>query len=134
MLEKNKEYAVMLCFDVKIDKEAQQYADEVGVKIFTADIIYHLFDAFTAYQKEMLDAKRKESAAQAVFPCVLAPVQVFNKKDPIVIGVDVIEGSLRIGTPIAAVKTNPVTGERETIVLGRVYVSSSTHPGFCINC
>lgn len=41
----------MLCFDVKIDKEAQQYADEVGVRIFTAEIIYHLFDQFTAYQK-----------------------------------------------------------------------------------
>ena len=41
----------MLCFDVKIDKEAQAYADEVGVKIFTANIIYHLFDAFKAYQQ-----------------------------------------------------------------------------------
>ncbi|KAF8461678.1 hypothetical protein BDZ91DRAFT_772799 [Kalaharituber pfeilii] len=120
MLEKNKEFAVMLCFDVKIDKEAQQYADEVGVKIFTADIIYHLFDSFTAYQKQMLEAKRQESAAQAVFPCVLSPVSVFNKKDPIVVGVDVIEGSLRIGTPIAAVKQNAVTGERDAVVLGRV--------------
>lgn len=120
MLEKNKEFAVMLCFDVKIDKEAQAYADEVGVKIFTADIIYHLFDAFTAYQKDMLEQKKKESAAQAVWPCVLAPVAVFNKKDPIVVGVDVVEGSLRIGTPLAAVKTNAVTGERESILLGRV--------------
>jgi len=41
----------MLCFDVKVDKEAQAYADEVGVKLFTAEIIYHLFDAFTAYKK-----------------------------------------------------------------------------------
>lgn len=41
----------MLAFDVKIDKEAQQYADEVGVKIFSAEIIYHLFDNFTAHQK-----------------------------------------------------------------------------------
>jgi translation initiation factor 5B len=40
----------MLCFDVKIEKEAQAYADEVGVKIFSAEIIYHLFDMFTAYQ------------------------------------------------------------------------------------
>lgn len=120
MLEKNKEFAVMLCFDVKIDKEAQQYADEVGVKIFTADIIYHLFDAFNAYQKQMLEVKRQESAAQAVFPCVLSPVQVFNKKDPIVVGVDVIEGTLKLGTPIAAVKLNPATGEKDVVVLGRV--------------
>jgi len=41
----------MLCFDVKIDKEATQYAEEVGVKIFSAEIIYHLFDNFTVHQK-----------------------------------------------------------------------------------
>ena len=41
----------MLCFDVKVDKEAQAYADEVGVKLFTAEIIYHLFDAFGEYKK-----------------------------------------------------------------------------------
>jgi len=42
------------------------------------------------------------------------------KKDPIVLGVDVVEGSLRMGTPIATVKKNPVTGEMEPVVLGRV--------------
>ena len=53
MLEKSKEYAVMLCFDVKVDKEAQAYADEVGVKVFTADIIYHLFDDFTKHMADL---------------------------------------------------------------------------------
>ncbi|KAI5851037.1 hypothetical protein BZA05DRAFT_57046 [Tricharina praecox] len=120
MLEKHKEYAVMLCFDVKIDKEATQYAEEVGVKIFSAEIIYHLFDNFTAHQKEMLEAQRLEAAAQAVFPCILNTVAVFMKKDPIVLGVDVVEGSLRMGTPIAAVKKNPLTGEMESVLLGRV--------------
>lgn len=119
MLEKHKEFAVMLCFDVKVDKEAQQYADEMGIKIFTANIIYHLFDSFTAYQKQMLEQRRSEASANAVFPCVLKTVHIFNKKDPIVVGVDVIEGSLRIGTPIAAVKTG-ANGEREVINLGRV--------------
>lgn len=120
MLEKNKEYAVMLCFDVKVDKEAQQYADEVGVKIFTADIIYHLFDDFTKHMAQLVEQKKEESKMLAVFPCVLKPVAVFNKKDPIVIGVDVIEGNLRTLTPLAVVKTNPVTGVKEVIALGRV--------------
>ncbi|KAF3904892.1 hypothetical protein ABW20_dc0107445 [Dactylellina cionopaga] len=114
MLEKNKEFAVMLCFDVKVDKEAQAYADEVGVKLFTADIIYHLFDAFTAYQKELLEQKRKETADLAVFPCVLRIVQVFHQRDPIVVGIDVMEGSLRVGTPIAIPKANG-----DHVVLGR---------------
>lgn len=47
----------MLCFDVKIDKEAQQYAEEVGVKIFSAEIIYHLFDSFTVHQKVGLSSR-----------------------------------------------------------------------------
>jgi len=120
MLEKSPDYAVMLCFDVKVDKEAQAYAAEQGIKIFTADIIYHLFDSFTKHMDEMLEKKKEDSKMLAVFPCVLKPVAVFNKTDPIVIGVDVVDGQLKINTPIAAVKSNPVTGVKEIISLGRV--------------
>ncbi|EED16720.1 mitochondrial translation initiation factor IF-2, putative [Talaromyces stipitatus ATCC 10500] len=120
MLEKGlKEYAVMLCFDVKVDKEAQAYADDVGVKIFTADIIYHLFDDFTKHMAELNEQRKEESKMHAVFPCVLKTVAVFNKKDPIVVGVDVVEGSLRLLTPIAVVKQN-AAGQKEIIQLGRV--------------
>jgi translation initiation factor 5B len=119
MLEKSPEYAVMLCFDVKVDKEAAAYAQEVGVKIFTADIIYHLFDAFTKHMAELAEKRKEESKMQAVFPCVLKTVAVFNKKDPIVIGVDVVEGNLRLLTPIAAVKTS-ATGTKEIVAIGRV--------------
>ncbi|PTB61281.1 hypothetical protein M431DRAFT_70737 [Trichoderma harzianum CBS 226.95] len=120
MLEKAPDYAVMLCFDVKVDKEAQQYAEDQGIKIFTADIIYHLFDNFTKHMDEMLEKKKEESKMLAVFPCVLKPVAIFNKTAPIVIGVDVIEGQLKINAPIAAVKTNPTTNAKEVVALGRV--------------
>ena len=42
-------------------KEAKDMADSVGVRIFTANIIYHLFDQFTAYMAD-LKAKEKEKA------------------------------------------------------------------------
>ncbi|OCK84289.1 hypothetical protein K432DRAFT_345368 [Lepidopterella palustris CBS 459.81] len=120
MLEKAKEYAVMLCFDVKVDKDARAYADEIGVKIFEADIIYHLFDKFTAHMKQLEEQRKEDSKMLAVFPCVLSPVAVFNKKDPIIVGVDVVEGNLRLLTPISAIKKNPVTGIKEIIPMGRV--------------
>lgn len=120
MLEKAKEYAIMLCFDVKVDKEAQQHADEVGVKIFTAEIIYHLFDDFNKHMNALKEQRKEESKMLAVFPCVLRPISVFNKKDPIVIGVDVIDGNLRVNTPLAVVRQNPITNLKEVINLGRV--------------
>ncbi|KAF2213231.1 hypothetical protein CERZMDRAFT_39662 [Cercospora zeae-maydis SCOH1-5] len=127
MLEKAKEYAVMLCFDVKVDKEAHELAEQMGVKIFTADIIYHLFDSFTEHMRKLAAQKKEESKMLAVFPCVLKPVAVFNKKDPIVVGVDVVEGNLRLHTPIAVVKQNSVTGVKDIFTLGRVVSIERDH-------
>lgn len=64
-------YATILAFDVKIERDAQELADSLGVKIFQADIIYHLFDKFTAYQEELRQKKREEFKNIAVFPCKL---------------------------------------------------------------
>jgi len=46
---------------------------------------------------------------------------VFRSRDPIVLGVDVVEGSIRIGTPLAAVKINEITKERTIYSLGKMY-------------
>lgn len=127
MLDKAKEFAVMLCFDVKIDKEAEQYAAEQKIQIFSADIIYHLFDAFTAYQNKLLEARRKEFQEFAVFPCVLKTIQIINKRNPMLIGVDVVEGTVRVGTPICAVRTDPATKLRNIMVLGRVVSLEVNH-------
>jgi len=37
---------------------------------------------------------------EAVFPCVLKQVAQFRRSDPIVLGVDVESGVIKIGTPI----------------------------------
>ncbi len=44
-----RQFAVILAFDVPVTKEASELAESTGVRVFTADIIYHLFDQFTAY-------------------------------------------------------------------------------------
>lgn len=98
MLEKKKEYATILAFDVKVTPEAWKLADDLGVKIFMADIIYHLFDQFKGYINNLKEEKKKESADEAVFPSVvkILPNSVFNKKDPILLGVYVLEGILKV--------------------------------------
>ena len=87
---------------------------------WTADIIYHLFDAFTAYNAEIMEAKRKDAAPQAVWPCRLKTIAAFAKRDPIILGVDILDGTLRVGTPLCVVKVDPVTQKKEIIDLGKV--------------
>lgn len=102
MLEHDAQYATILAFDVKIERDAQEMADNLGVKIFQADIIYHLFDKFTAYREELKQRKREEFKDIAVFPCKLKimPQYVFNSRDPIVVGVTVEAGIVKMGTPL----------------------------------
>lgn len=82
-LEFRKEFATIMAFDVPVDKEAREMADKEGVKIFTADIIYHLFDQFTAYLEELHEEKKREMQDKVVFPAtikILGPDMVFNRK------------------------------------------------------
>ncbi|CAH0560682.1 unnamed protein product [Brassicogethes aeneus] len=102
MLEHESQYATILAFDVKVERDAQELADSLGVKIFQADIIYHLFDKFMAYREELKTRKREEFKHVAVFPCKvrILPQFVFNSRDPIVMGVMIEAGILKEGTPI----------------------------------
>nr|CAD7256844.1 unnamed protein product [Timema shepardi] len=102
MLEHESQYATILAFDVKVERDAQEMADTLGVKIFQADIIYHLFDKFMAYREELKQRKREEFKHVAVFPCKMRimPQFVFNSRDPIVVGVMIEGGIVREGTPI----------------------------------
>lgn len=103
MLENSPDHAVILAFDVKVERDAQEMADNIGLRIFTADIIYHLFDKFTAYKDELKKKRKAQFKSIAVFPCKLKilPQCIFNARNPIVLGVSVEDGILVPGTPIA---------------------------------
>jgi len=96
------EYSAILAFNVRVDPEAQEYANSQGVRIFTAEIIYHLADAYQKYYDEIMEQRRKEAQDIAVFPAVVRILgdNIFNVKDPIILGVKVLEGVLKVGTPL----------------------------------
>ena len=117
MLEQDAQYAVILAFDVKVEREAASVADEMGIRIFTADIIYHLEEAFLKYREELHQKEKAKHASRVVYPCKLKILSqyVFNKRDPIICGVRVESGVLRVGTPIVA-----LTDEESKPFLGQI--------------
>jgi len=116
MLEHDKKYAAILAFDVKIEREAEKLAEKLGVRIFSAPIIYHLSDMFMKHLNDIEEERRRKFAGEAVWPVILEimPEHIFNKKDPLIFGATVIEGTLRINTPLCAIK------DTENLYLGRV--------------
>jgi len=72
------------------------------VKIFQADIIYHLFDMFMAHRERVKKENQDKYRHLAVFPCKLKvlPQHIFNSRDPIICGIIVEDGFVRLGTPI----------------------------------
>ena len=120
MLERRPEYAVILAFDVKVAPEAEKLAAELGVTIFTADIIYHLYDKVTAYMARIKEERRAATADVAVFPVVLDILAVFNNKNPLLLGCRVIEGQAKIGTPLCV-------PAKERLFVGRITGLQKNH-------
>ncbi|RWS28934.1 eukaryotic translation initiation factor 5B-like protein [Leptotrombidium deliense] len=128
MLETAPDYAVVLAFDVKVERDAQELADQLGVKIFTAEIIYHLFDKFTAYREDLKQKRKEQYKHIAVFPCKIRilPQFIFNTRDPIVVGVSIEDGVLIPGTPLAVPsKGNVEIGRVSSIEINHKQVESA---------
>jgi hypothetical protein len=70
-----------------VSQDAAKIAKDSKVKIFTADIIYHLFDQFTKHMAETREEERKQLTGKglAVFPVQLKimPLNIFNKRNPV---------------------------------------------------
>lgn len=71
-------FAVILAFDVPVSAEAKKVAEDFNVKIFTADIIYHLFDQFTAYMKT-IKAQARQPQRCCTFLFLLSFIKNYMK-------------------------------------------------------
>ena len=102
MLKHNELYDVHLAFDVKEERDALGLADNSGIKIFTADIMYHLFDKFQGYKEDLKQKAKDKHRHVAMFPCKLRilPNCIFKSREPIIIGVTVEAGIVKSGTQI----------------------------------
>lgn len=110
----NPEYACILAFDIEVDKATEDFAKINKVKIFRADIIYHLYDMFVEHLKQYKLNKREELKSETVFPCIMTILDCFHHKDPLIIGVRIDKGFLQPQQPICF-PTGKLLGKVESI-------------------
>jgi len=120
------EYACILAFDVEVSHEAEQFANQLNVRVFREEIIYRLENRFKEYLEDIQRRKEEEARRKSIFPCVLQflPDHIYRDRDPIIAGVKVLNGVVKINTPLIIFKkredtvTNEVT--MESFEIGKI--------------
>jgi translation initiation factor 5B len=100
MKGKHPKFAVVLAFDVETSDEAKKEAEKQGITIFSSNTIYSLFDNLKKYMENYDAIVKEKNKAFAVFPSSLEIIDVFRKKDPMIIGCRIQRGKLHKGTPL----------------------------------
>ncbi|RMG22619.1 MAG: translation initiation factor IF-2 [Methanobacteriota archaeon] len=93
---KKPEYGAILCFNVKITDDAQEYADVEGVQVFKDNVVYNLLDKYIEWLNEMQAIAKKEEEGQIKKPTKfrIMPEFIFRKSKPAVVGVEILAGEL----------------------------------------
>ena len=110
-----------MAFEVKIDEDAEKFAKANKINIFKDATIYRLFNQYKDFQLKVYNERKEKARIETVFPCVLKIIEsnIFNKKNPLVIGVDVLEGNLHIGTPLIILPSRTYIGKVVSIQSNR---------------
>jgi len=128
MLSHQPELAAIIAFNVKCSADAREMAAEMGVALLESEIIYEFAELFRVHKREYLKTSflkrcdgRELGPSSAVFPVECRILSAF-RENPLVLGVQVVRGSLRKNTPVVAKRWSGVGADRvpAPLYLGRV--------------
>jgi translation initiation factor 5B len=94
--EKDPLKSAILAFNVSADIES------TNVKIIANSIIYKLLEDFEKWQVEEKKRLESKELEELVTPCKFQLMKgyVFRQNNPAVVGVDVLAGTIKVGTPL----------------------------------
>ncbi|MDD5416867.1 MAG: translation initiation factor IF-2 [Candidatus Aenigmarchaeota archaeon] len=92
----------IIAFNVPLDSDVEKEAKDRNIKIIRSDIIYKLFDEYDAFLKEGYEKLKQEKLSEITRPAKIKLLRgmVFHATDPVVVGVEVLDGVLRAGAKL----------------------------------
>ena len=94
--------AAIIAFNVKVTEEARELAREYGVPVFEGNIIYRVVEDFAKWYHEMREREKRQTLEKLILPGAIRilPGYVFRRSNPVIVGVEVLEGRIRRGVPL----------------------------------
>ncbi|MEM0000932.1 MAG: translation initiation factor IF-2 [Desulfurococcaceae archaeon] len=96
------EYGVILVFNTKVLKEAEEIIEREGIPVFVNNVIYQLLDDYLKWLRESKERAKLRELESLVRPgkVRILPGYVFRRSEPVIVGVEVLGGTIRPGYPL----------------------------------
>ena len=98
----------IVAFNLNSKPDIEKMAEKEGIKVFKGEIVYNLVDMYKKYLETCKKEIEDDHTELNIYPCKLEilPQFVFAKRNPLIFGVKLLEGQLKIGTPIIIPEKN----------------------------
>ncbi len=93
---------VVLMFNLKPSQEMLNMANDLGVKVFSNEVVYRLIDDYGKWCQEKKESEWREKLDRVSRPVRLKVLKgcIFHAKDPCIVGVEISAGFLKSGTKL----------------------------------
>jgi translation initiation factor 5B len=114
--EKERFLGALLAFNVHIPDDVMRMAEEQNVKVFDEKIIYRLVEGYTRWIEEEKSRDKREAFSTLILPAKIKilPHHCFRVSKPCVVGVEVMQGTLKSNSELLDSEGNKV-GELKQI-------------------
>jgi translation initiation factor 5B len=95
--DKDEFLGVILAFNVRALREAEEELASKGIRAFFNDVIYRLVEEYEAWAREERLRRERQELASMTQPCKLRVLEgfVFRRSDPAIFGIEVLLGRLK---------------------------------------
>lgn len=105
----DKVYNIIICFntimDIRATQEIKKYPQ---IEVISNDIIYRIFENIDKTIETKLKELQSEYEKTISHPVILELLNdhIYRRKNPIIVGIEVLDGTLKVGTVIQCLKKN----------------------------
>ena len=114
--ESGSMYGIILGFNVKIDDETKNYAEQKNIPIITNNVIYKVVEEYEDIISTIKEQKELEKISDLVFPGKLQMMHqyIFRKNGPAIFGGEIIKGIIKPGMKLIN-DSNEIVGTIKSI-------------------
>ncbi len=115
-MQKSFAYSCIIAFNVKVSKDAEEFARTEKVKIIKSDVIYKLEEDYKEWIKKKREEDKKAALTKISFPAKIKAIPgfFFRINKPAIFGIEVLEGTLKPGVSFMK-EDGEVIGELKSI-------------------